>query len=149
MLYPRPTEFQVMIAAAVGVDIARDSRDVAAARLRDYLAPAFAEDREVRPASSEQIEYARSLGFDVSGDLMHIAYARIAQHLSALNQEALRRLNLKPGDRITRSCYLVGNGEGQPYSEEFIVSSIRPDGRVFFKGIGCKSGWPSQLKKVT
>ena len=149
MRHPRPTEFQIEIAAAVGVDISSDSRDVAAARLRDYLAPAFGEKRKVRLTTPSQIEFARDLGFDVSSYSVSIAFAKIAQHLSALNQRALRRLRLKPGDRVRRISDFEMNGKKQSYSEEFIVSSIQPDGRVFFKGIGCRSGWPTQLERVS
>jgi hypothetical protein len=149
MRHPRPTEFQVEVAAAIGVDISGDSRDVAAARLRDYLSPAFGAERDVRPATQRQIEFARDLGYDVYGDSVSIASAKIAQHLFALNQQALRRLKLKPGDRVRRIGDVEVNGERHAYSEEFIVSSIQPDGRVFFKGIGCRGGWPTQLGKVT
>src|SRR5438105_6247331 len=143
MSHPRPTDFQMEIAAAVGVDISKDSRDVTAARLRDYLALAFGEERKIRPATPSQTEFARDLGFDVSDDSMSVALAKIAQHLSALNERALWRLKLKPGDRVRRISNFEVNGKKQSYSEEFVVSSIQPDGRAFFKGTGCRNGWPT------
>jgi hypothetical protein len=148
MRYPRPTHFQIEIAAAVGIDISNDTRGVAAARLQDYLAPAFGEKRKVRSATPSQIDYARGLGFDVSSDTMSIAFARIAQHLSALNKRELRRLKLKSGDRVRQISNFEINGKRQSYSQEFVVSSIHSSGRVFFKGIGCRSGWPTQLEKL-
>jgi len=141
MRYPAPNKFQVNIACKLGIDISRDSREVAAARLYDFLAPAFCKKRDLRNATPRQIEFAQELGFDVSADRLPIAHAKISQHLSVLNRHALRRLRLKPGDPV-----LVCDRDGQCVDQQ-TVSSVGRDGRVFFKGVGCRSAWASQLQR--
>jgi hypothetical protein len=116
--------------------------------LHDYLGPAIGESREPRPATDNQRDYAEFLGLDISRDTVSVASAKIAQHLFALNQQALRKLQLKPGDRVRRISSIEIDGQPRTYSQEFIVSSIQPNARVYFKGIGCQAAWPVHLEKV-
>jgi hypothetical protein len=126
----KPTELQKHIAEALSIDISDDSEAVASARIRQYVAPAIGEKAYDEPATEKQIDFAGKLGLDVKEDTKGIASAKISEELHTRNLAALQQLNLKPGDRVR-----------QKHSGEI-------NGRVFFKGIGCKSAWPTQIEKI-
>jgi|SRR5579871_3580866 len=149
MKHPSPTSFQKEIAGALGINISGDSTSVAAARLADYLGTAIRDGQAPRPSTEPQRAYAKSLGLDVSSDTVSVASAKIAQHLFALNKRALRKLRLRPGDRVRRILEGSTSGPFPTRRGEFVVSSIQLNARVYFKGIGCQGAWPVQLEKVS
>ncbi|GAG23941.1 unnamed protein product [marine sediment metagenome] len=145
----KPTKLQRHIAEALSVDISADSEAVASARIRQYVAPAIGEKAYDEPATEKQIDFAGKLGLDVKEDTKGIASAKISEELHTRNLAALQQLNLKPGDRVRQKHSGEINGEDYEFYTEHIVSSITEYGRVFFKGIGCKSAWPTQIEKIT
>jgi hypothetical protein len=144
-----PTELQRQIAEALSIDISGDSEAVASARIRQYVAPAIGEKAYDDPATEKQIDFAETLGLDVKEDTKGIASAKISEELHSRNLKALQQLNLEPGDHVRQKHSGEINGEDYEFYTEHIVSSITEYGRVFFKGIGCKSAWPTQIEKIT
>lgn len=142
-----PSKEQTKLAALLGVDIGADTFDVAAARLLDAIAPAIGHEPRA-PSSARQREFAASLGFDSSFDSKRVASAKINEALYVRNQNAIVALDLKPGDRVIRVEHYEIDGELQEFAQEFQVSSIHPNGRVFFKGGNGQGAWPTQLRKV-
>jgi hypothetical protein len=53
-----PTDFQRQIAAALGIDITNDTREVAAARIHTFVGPAILSKVAESTASERQIEFA-------------------------------------------------------------------------------------------
>ena len=143
-----PTDIQKKIARSLGIDITGDSRNIAAARIREIVEPAINPDSSYRSATQKQVEYAASLGLDVSGDSFWVCSAKIDDKLRELNQVALERLDLKPGDRVIVVDKGKINGQHYEHQEEHIVSSVGKNLRVYFKGGGGRGAWPSQIKKV-
>ena len=137
---------QVRLAALLGIDITPDSFDVAAARLQDAVAGAVGYEPPEQ-SSERQRAFASSLGCDVSTDSKRIASAKISEALFAKNQEAIAVLNLQPGDRVIRVTQFEFEGILRSFEQEFVVSSIQPNGRVFFKGGNGQGAWPTQLQK--
>jgi len=128
---------QKEIAAALGVSIEGiKTFRVAAAKIMDFVAPSVGEKEQLSPTQS-QLDYANSLNIDVSNDTRRVASAKIQDHLEIKNLEALKSLNLKPGDKV-----LYDNGY---MIKEHIVSSIKEKGKVYFKGVGCPQAWASQI----
>jgi hypothetical protein len=137
---------QRALAALLRLEITDDSLDVAAARLMDAVANAI---RFEQPESSSerQRSFASSLGCNVVSDTKRVASAKIGDALLARNQMAVASLDLKPGDRVVRTEHFEFEGEMRSLSQEFFISSIQPNGRVFFKGGNGQGAWPTQLMK--
>lgn len=146
MTPPQPSQNQLRLARAIGVDISTDTFDVAAARLLDYVAPAIGYE-PADTSSERQRSFAESLGLDVTGDSKRVASARISEALLAENLIAIASLNLQPGDRVIRVTQFAHAGALRAFEQEFIVSSIQPNGRVFFKGGNGQGAWPTHLRK--
>lgn len=147
MSHRTPSTEQISLAAAVGVDVSADTFDIAAARLQDAVASAIGWEAP-EPASDRQKTFASSLGKDVAGDSKRVASAKIGEALFDNNQAAIASLALKAGDRVIRAERFEFGGEVQTLEQEFVVSSIQPNGRVFFKGGNGQGAWPTQLRKV-
>ena len=143
-----PTDVQLRVATALGVDVSGDSRNVAAARIRDAVAEAIGERHGPRPATGKQIEYAQALGLDVRRDTVRVASARIDDELNSRNQAALVTLKLKPGDRVVKRETVEMDGQRQELTREFTISSIHPSGRLFFRGGNGWGAWPAEVEKV-
>ena len=94
-----------------------------------------------RDVSDRQYELAEELGIDVSDcKSSWVAFVRIREAIQLVNLAAVRRMDLKPGDRVVQTVDPVEQGlreslgdrwesvAGQ-FPREFEVSSIREDGR--------------------
>lgn len=112
----KPTSLQSRITKALSINISNDSQAVAAARIRQHIAPAIGEKAyNNEPATRRQIEFAETLGINLSQDTKGIAAARIAEELNLRNMKALHRLSLKPGDLVRRIHAGEINGEKYEY----------------------------------
>jgi len=131
------TEYQRDIASRLGISVDGDTTTVAAARIREVVAPAIDLRYEVRPASEAQISYAMSLGFDVSNDSTLVARAKIEDALIQRNHELIRKHSLKPGARVLWN---------QQQQREMVISSIAVNGRLWFKG---GNGWGAFPHEIT
>ena len=140
------SEAQTDLAKLVGVAIGSDSFDVVAARLLDVVALAIGHE-SAESSSDRQRSFAASLGRDVTHDSNRVASAKIGDTLFAKNQEAIVALALKPGDRVVRVQQFEFEGELRTLEQEYVVSSIQPNGRVFFKGGNGQGAWPTQLRR--
>lgn len=140
------SEAQADLAKLVGVDVAGDSFDVASARLLDAVAVALGYE-PTEPSSDRQRSFAASLGCDVTNDSKRVASAKISDALFAKNQEVIAALALKAGDRVVRVHQFEFEGELRTLEQEYVISSIQPNGRVFFKGGNGQGAWPTQLRR--
>jgi hypothetical protein len=147
MSVDEPTDFQKQVAAAIGVDISADSRNVAAARIHSFVGPAILSREAEHDASARQIEFARSLGLEVAGEPSLVASAKIGDELFVRNKAALDRLKLKPGDHVRVRRKFEFAGEMRELIEEFVVSSIQPSCRIMFKGGNGLGAWPTQVER--
>ncbi|HEU0178696.1 MAG TPA: hypothetical protein VFV58_30910 [Blastocatellia bacterium] len=143
-----PTDFQRQIAAALGIDITNDTREVAAARIHTFVGPAILSKAAEYTASERQIEFASALGLTVDTDSSLIASAKIADELFVRNKAALELLQLKPGDCVRVRHQFELAGEQREWVEEFVVSSVQPNGRIMFKGGNGRGAWPTEVEKV-
>jgi hypothetical protein len=131
-----PTEAQIQLADALGVQISGSSRAIAAAKLRAAVAPAL--NLDSRPATEKQIAFASKLGIDVRHQSVSVARECIGAELTVQNIISLQRLSLRLGDRIL----ILGQTEPQT------VSCVGRNNKVFLKGAGGISVWPSQISKI-
>jgi hypothetical protein len=147
MKLPSITNEQRRVAEYLGVVIDADSQSVAAARIRDAVSTAIGE-KPPSPATSRQVEYGESLGLDVSSDSKRVASAKIADALQEQNWQTISRLDLKPGDVVVKVISGEVAGRVVSFEDEHVISSIKPNGRIWFKGGGGKGAWPSQIKEM-
>ena len=68
MNHPQPTEYQRCIATLLDIDVSGDTQGVAAAKIEDVVLPALDVNAKVRPATPNQLTFAKSLEIDVSQD---------------------------------------------------------------------------------
>ena len=141
------TSAQAALAKLIGVDINADSADIAAARLLDAVAIAVGHEPP-EPSSERQRKFALSLGCNVNSDSRRVASAKIGETLHARNQEAIISLDLEPGDRVLRTTRFEFDGETRTLEHDFVISSVQPNGRIFFKGGNGQGAWPTQLRKI-
>jgi hypothetical protein len=143
-----PTDFQRQVAAALGIDISRDSKAVAGARIQTFVGPALLDKDRSAPATERQLAFAEALGLDVRGDSNLVASAKIADELFDRNTAAAERLRLKPGDRVRVRHRVEVEGKTHDWLDEHVVSSIQPNCRIMFKGGNGMGAWPTQVEKV-
>lgn len=141
-----PSQEQLALAELLGLNFEAETFDTASARLLDAVANAIGYEQS-EGSSERQRSFAVSLGCNVAADSKRVASAKIGEALLARNQEAIVSLDLKPGDRVIRVANFEFEGEVRLLEQEFIVSSIQPNGRVFFKGGNGQGAWPTQLRK--
>jgi hypothetical protein len=140
------SEAQIALAKLVGVHLQRDSFDVAAATLLDAVAPAIGYE-PAEASTDRQRSFAAALGCDVTQDSKRVASAKIGDVLFEKNQQAIATLDLKPGDRVIRVHQFEFDGELRTLEQQYVISSIQPNGRVFFKGGNGQGAWPTQLRR--
>lgn len=140
------TPQQHKLAGLLSVSLVADSLDTAAARLLDAAAEALGFE-PAQPSSARQRAFAESLGANVDQDSKRVASAKIGDLLHELNRNVIIDLDLKPGDRVTRTRRFEYENEERVFEQEFVVSSIQSNGRVFFKGGNGQGAWPTQLRK--
>lgn len=146
---PEATEEQVRVAGLLHLDVAGDTRDVAAARIEDTVASAIHPESQPRSATDRQIAFAASLGVDVAGDSLSVASAKINDALFVRSAAALESMKLQPGDWVVKSETFEFQGETMTIEREHQVSSIDLRSlRVWFKGGNGRGAWPTQLKKL-
>lgn len=142
-----PTVIQMQIANKLDIDISKDTEAIAAARIREVVECAINPGSNYRPATQRQITYAASLRLDVRNDSFWVASAKINDRLKEMNDEALKQLNLEPGDRVIVTKTIEINEQRHEYQEEHIVSSVGKNHRVYFKGGKGQGAWPIQITK--
>lgn len=142
-----PSEEQKAIASLLRLDISRDTFAVATARIHDSVAVAIGE-KAPAPSSLRQQALAAALGLNVEQDSRRIASARIGDLLYIKNRQAIDTMRLRPGDRVTRVNHIELETERRTLEQEFTISSIQPNGRIYFKGGNGQGAWPSQIRRI-
>lgn len=141
----RPSSFQKEVALKLGIDISDCKNLSAGAKIEEFLYKALHPESDLKCASDPQKAYAKGLGikkFDDDSSLL--ISAKIEEVLLERNITALERLNLKSGDTVVVSKKYKEN----VWEEEHVVSSVGKNKRIYFKGIGCKGAWPTEIARV-
>lgn len=142
------TPLQIQIAGQLGVVVSTDSFRVAAARIMDIVGPAIGYKAKYSEPTPKQVEFARALGIDISGESFRVSSAKIQDKLEEMNLNALEEMQLAPGDRVRMQQVINYKGQQHVFEQEYIVSSIRHDGLVYFKGANGRCAWATKLEKV-
>ena len=146
---PRPTQAQIQLADKLGLNVRGLSQGVAIAKILELVEAALHGRVDNRMATDKQIAFGKQLGLDLDGETLTIASVRIGEVLEAQNLRAIRRMRLKPGDKVRRADpFTLSDGREMYDAREFVVSSIYPDGSVYFKGGNGQRAWARNLEKI-
>lgn len=133
------SEFQQRVARQLEITIDTSSFAVAAAQIESALAPALGyEEAPPKPSTERQIAFGAALGLDVSKDSMKVASARIQEKLDERNAELITAMQLAPGVRVL----------WQKWGRPMTISSISPNGRLWFKGGNGNGAFPHQVQRL-
>lgn len=155
----KPTPEQLVIADQLGIQVSPDDTfgAIASAILERV---GIAIGCPPRVVSDRQRELAEELEIDVTECASFWSvFMKIQEAIQFSNLDAVRRMELKPGDTVFKSddfieqCLMEALGEewesvAEQLPREFEVSSIRRDGQVFFKG-GTEQAPARHLEKRT
>ena len=138
----KPTPAQLTIAAQLGVQVDPDNTfALVASKILERVGGVIG--CPPRAVSDRQHELAEELEMDISPcNSSWVAFVKIKEAIQLSNLDAVKRMELEPGDVVVRPLkYLQAHyeieGDAPVWLQtEHIVSSIGPDGQVFFKGGG-------------
>lgn len=82
----KTTQFQKEVARRLGIKITDSSFSFAAAQIEQAIAAALWNEPDLADAIPKQIEYATSLGIDVSKDSKRVASAKIQEQQDILTK---------------------------------------------------------------
>ena len=133
------SEKQVAFGRKLGIDLSNGTIRVAVAKIEDLVDQNYWE-RELRKPTEKQIELATKFGYDISRETHREGSAVIDNIMEQLNLESIDEQNLRPGDAVINKW--------DSLCHEYVISTIRDDGLVFFKGGNGKRAWARNLIKV-
>ena len=131
------SENQIAFCKKLGLDVSGDSVGVAAAKIEEAIQQQFWGIEVKDSPTSKQITLANKFGIDISGMSRLVGNAVIDDIMSQLNANAIKEQGLRPGLRVRKSHDRTGR--------EYVISSISPDGTVFFKGGNGQRAWARNL----
>ena len=149
----KPTAEQRRVAGQLGIELfGDDSFFVAAARILDAVADTIGDTPRNKP-TEKQRQMASELGLDISTDSRRVTWAKIKEKWQLVNYKAnmaaLQTMRLAPGDTVIKHIVIKpSSGIDMEFETEHIVSSIRWDGLVYFKGGKGNCAWAQTLTKL-
>lgn len=135
----RVTDDQVAFGARLGLNLQGCTVTVAAARTDDAISTGFW-GRKLGSPSPKQVELAAKFGYDISGLSRREGDAVIDDLMTQLNLETVESEGLAPGVVVT-NIY-------DPLSRPITISSVYPDGTVYFRGGNGRRAWARNLRRV-
>lgn len=133
---------QKLIANKLKIKICKvDTKNTLAAKILDEVAISIKFKPKELP-TNKQIEFANKLKIKDGFRSKRVLSAKISDKLDVLNRKKLKQLKLKPGDIVSVKSQL-GNSE-----RELIISSIKENGRIYFKGLGGNQTWVTNINKI-
>ena len=131
---------QVEVGRKLGLDLTEKTVRVASAMIGDYLMVNFWGATEQTSPSDRQCELAEEFGYDIRSMSRSVGSAVIDDIMDHLNKEAIDVEGLAPGVEVR----FRNRDDGRVR----IVSSVSPDGTVFFKGGNGQKAWARSLQRV-
>jgi hypothetical protein len=130
---------QVNFGKRLGLDLDGKSLGVARAEIDDAITRDFYGFSYLGRPSEKQCALALKFGIDISAMSKAVGAAYIDDIMYQLNMDAISKHNLAPGVPVRHTT--------QP-NENLVISSIAPDGTVYFKGGNGKRAWARSLVRT-
>jgi hypothetical protein len=142
------TSLQAEIAKLCGVSIEGLSQRSAAAVLRCQLAEEVLGVTPESPTTDSQKSFASMLGIKGLSAFKEIAALQIHAELVRQNEEAMEKHHFRPGMKVK----FIGGPHIHDLTHKigsvYTVSTVKPDGRIYFKATNGASAYASQLVPV-
>jgi hypothetical protein len=137
---PKVSSVQIAFGKKLGLDLQGCTVSVAAARIHDTLDRGFWGGKLGSP-TPKQAELAFRFGYDISSVSRREGDAIIDELMTQLNLEIIESESLAPD--------VVRTNIHDSYGEQYTISSIQPDGTVYFRGGNGRRAWARSLRAVT
>jgi hypothetical protein len=137
---PLANSDQVALGRRLGIDCSGKTVTVAWAMIEDVIQRDFWGNAIMQYPTQKQIELASKFGYDISALSRRIGTAIIGDIMLQLNIDAIAEQNLEPGVAVTYKDDIL--------AKQMVISSIKDDGRVYFKGGDGQSAWARNLCKL-
>lgn len=137
---PRVGDDQAGFGAKLDLDLRGCTLSVAAARIEDAIDVGFRGASSVGNPTPKQIALAAKFGYDIAGLSRREGDAVIDDLMTELNHETIESEGLAPGVAVVNIHDVVGR--------TFVISSVQPDGTVYFRGGNGQRAWARSLRRV-
>jgi len=134
------SESQVAVGKLLGLNLQGCSVGVAYAQIEDFLATRFWGQTELGHPSVKQCALAKKFGFSIEDRTRGVGAAVIDDVMFQLNMEAIESHGLAPGVSVRHKT--------SPLPGTLVISSIKEDGTVYFKGGQGKKAWSRNLERA-
>ena len=131
---------QVEVGEKLGIDLSGKSVRVASAMIGDYLMVNFWGAADKTSPTDRQCEFAQEFGYEIRSKSRGVGSAVIDDIMDHLNVETIEREGLEPGVTVR-----FRSGDD---AKVRVISSISPEGTVFFKGGNGQKAWARSLERV-
>ena len=123
---PRVSSSQVVFGARLGLDLQGCTVTVAEARIEDAITINFRGVTQIGKPTEKQIALAAKFDCDIADLNRREADAVLDDLMTNINLETVEAESLAPGAAVV-SIYDF-------FEEPFVISSIKPDGDIYFRG---------------
>ena len=137
---PRVSGDQINFGAKLGLDLRGCTLSVAAARIEDAIDIGFHGAPSLGNPTPRQIALAAKFGYEIAGLSRREGDAVIDDLMTELNHETIEGEALAPGVTVVNIHDIVGR--------TFVISSIHPDGTVYFRGGNGQRAWARSLRRA-
>ncbi len=135
---PRVSDSQVTFGVRLGLDFQGCTVSVAAARIEDAIDAGFRGKTTMGSPTEKQIKLAAKFGYDISRLSRREGHAVIDDLMTELNHEAIEAWALAPGITVVNVHDNLRTAQ--------VISSIQPDGTVYFRGGNGRRAWARNLR---
>jgi len=134
------TEAQSQFGRRIGFDLEGKTVGVALAMIEDAIDCQFYRRNDLGAPTPKQIELARKFGHDIATVSRRVGGAIIDDIMTQLNLEAIASQRLAPDVVVMNKHDQLGR--------KFVISSIRHDGTVYFRGGNGAKAWARSLVRA-
>ena len=136
---PRVDDNQVAFGAKLGLDLRGCTVSVALARIEDAIDIGFHGTTNAGSPTQKQNALAAKFGYDIASLSRREGFAVIDDLMTELNYEMIESEGLVPGVTVVNVHDIL--------EMPLVISSIHPDGTVYFRGGNGKRAWARSLRR--
>ena len=136
---PKVSDDQVDFGANLSLDLRGCTLSVATARIEDAVDVGFRGASNLGNPTPKQIALAAKFGYEIANLSRREGYAVIDDLMYELNHEAIEAEELASGATVVKIYDTIGR--------TFVISSIHPDGTVYFRGGNGQRAWARSLRR--
>jgi len=132
---------QIAFGKKIGLDLRGCSVTVAIARIEDAIDLGFRGITELGNPTPKQIDFAAKFKCEIAGLSRREGSAIVDDLMTQLNRETINAEGLARGVVVTNI--------NDALNRRYVISSIDPEGTVYFRGGNRKKAWARSLRRGT